>query len=66
MFESLGIKYAGLVDGHDEPALEEVLTRAKKLREPVVVHVVTEKGHGYGPAVEDEVDKHTASARSTR
>jgi 1-deoxy-D-xylulose-5-phosphate synthase len=63
MFESLGIKYAGLVDGHDEGALEEVLTRAKKLREPVVVHVVTEKGHGYGPAVEDEVDKlHGVSA----
>ena len=63
MFESLGIKYAGLVDGHDEPALEEVLTRAKKLREPVVVHVVTEKGHGYGPAVEDDVDKlHGVSA----
>ncbi len=57
IFESLGIKYAGLVDGHDEPALEEVLSRAKKLREPVVVHVVTEKGHGYGPAVEDEIDK---------
>jgi 1-deoxy-D-xylulose-5-phosphate synthase len=63
MFESLGIKYAGLVDGHDEAALEEVLIRAKKLREPVVVHVVTEKGHGYGPAVEDEVDKlHGVSA----
>ncbi|HET7339034.1 MAG TPA: 1-deoxy-D-xylulose-5-phosphate synthase [Candidatus Dormibacteraeota bacterium] len=63
MFESLGIKYAGLVDGHDEAALEEVLTRAKRLREPVVVHVVTEKGHGYGPAVEDEVDKlHGVSA----
>ena len=63
MFESLGIKYAGLVDGHDEPALEEVLNRAKKLREPVVVHVVTEKGHGYGPAVDDEVDKlHGVSA----
>ncbi len=63
MFESLGIKYAGLVDGHDEPALEEVLNRAKKLREPVVVHVVTEKGHGYGPAVEDEVKKlHDVSA----
>jgi len=57
MFDSLGIKYAGLVDGHDEVALEEVLTRAKKLREPVVVHVVTEKGHGYSPAVDDEVDK---------
>ncbi len=63
MFESLGIKYAGLVDGHDEAALEEVLNRAKKLNEPVVVHVVTEKGHGYGPAVEDEVDKlHGVSA----
>src|SRR5947207_2875351 len=63
MFESLGIKYAGLVDGHDEAALEEVLTRAKKLREPVVVHVVTEKGHGYGPAVDDEIDKlHGVSA----
>src|SRR2546423_5064707 len=63
MFESLGIKYAGLVDGHDEPALEEVLTRSKKLREPVVVHVVTEKGHGYSPAVDDEVDKlHGVSA----
>ena len=63
IFESLGIKYAGLVDGHDESALEEVLSRAKKLREPAVVHVVTEKGHGYGPAVEDEVDKlHGVSA----
>jgi 1-deoxy-D-xylulose-5-phosphate synthase len=63
IFESLGIKYAGIVDGHDEPALEEVLSRARRLREPVVVHVVTEKGHGYGPAVEDEVDKlHGVSA----
>jgi 1-deoxy-D-xylulose-5-phosphate synthase len=57
IFESLGIKYAGIVDGHDEAALEEVLSRAKKLREPVVVHVITEKGHGYGPAVDDEIDK---------
>jgi len=57
IFESLGIKYAGIVNGHDEPALEEVLSRAKRLREPVVVHVITEKGHGYSPAVEDEVDK---------
>lgn len=63
IFESLGIKYAGLVNGHDEPALEEVLSRAKRLGEPVVVHVVTEKGHGYSPAVEDEVDKlHGVSA----
>jgi 1-deoxy-D-xylulose-5-phosphate synthase len=63
MFESLGIKYAGIVNGHDEAALEVTLSRAKQLREPVVVHVVTEKGHGYGPAVEDEVDKlHGVSA----
>src|ERR1700724_1297414 len=63
VFESLGIKYAGFVDGHDEPALEEVLSRAKKLKSPVVVHVVTEKGHGYGPAVDDEIDKlHGVSA----
>src|SRR5258706_7408586 len=63
VFESLGIKYAGLVDGHDEAALEEVLRRASRLREPVVVHVVTEKGHGYEPAVEDEIDKlHGVSA----
>jgi 1-deoxy-D-xylulose-5-phosphate synthase len=63
IFESLGIKYAGIVDGHDEPALEEVLSRSKRLRAPTVVHVITEKGHGYGPAVDDEVDKlHGVSA----
>ena len=63
VFESLGIKYAGVVDGHDEAELEAVFSRAKKLKAPVVVHVVTEKGHGYGPAVEDEIDKlHGVSA----
>jgi len=63
VFESLGIKYAGVVDGHDEAELEAVFSRVKRLRSPVVVHVVTEKGHGYGPAVEDEIDKlHGVSA----
>src|SRR6266568_4471925 len=63
VFESLGIKYAGVVDGHDEAELEAVFSRARKLKSPVVVHVVTEKGHGYGPAVEDEIDKlHGVSA----
>src|SRR5450631_137878 len=63
IFETLGIKYAGIVDGHDEPALEEVLSRSKRLRAPTVVHVITEKGHGYRPAVDDEVDKlHGVSA----
>ena len=63
IFESLGIKYAGLVNGHNEPALEDILSRAKRLREPVVVHVITEKGRGYGPAIDDEIDKlHGVSA----
>jgi len=63
VFETLGIKYAGLVDGHDEAALEVVLRRASRLRAPVVVHAVTEKGRGYGPAVDDEIDKlHGVSA----
>ena len=63
VFESLGLKYAGPVDGHDVKAMEKVLRRAKQLGEPVVIHVVTEKGRGYGPAIEDEIDKlHGVSA----
>src|SRR6266852_6006366 len=63
VFESLGIKYAGVVDGHDEAELEAIFSRAKKLNASVVVHAATEKGHGYGPAVEDEIDKlHGVSA----
>jgi 1-deoxy-D-xylulose-5-phosphate synthase len=63
IFDSLGLKYAGPVDGHDIEALEAILTRAKRLGDPAVVHVVTEKGHGYGPAIDDEIDKlHGVSA----
>ena len=57
VFDSLGLKYAGPVDGHDLVELEAILLRAKRLKAPVVVHVVTEKGHGYEPAVDDEIDK---------
>ena len=57
VFDSLGLKYAGPVDGHDLADLEDLLSRARRLHVPVVVHVVTEKGHGYGPAIEDEIDK---------
>jgi 1-deoxy-D-xylulose-5-phosphate synthase len=57
VFDSLGLKYTGPVGGHDVIALEDMLNRARALQTPVVVHVVTEKGHGYGPAVEDEIDK---------
>jgi 1-deoxy-D-xylulose-5-phosphate synthase len=57
VFDALQLKYAGPVDGHDLVELEDILKRAKRLKAPVVVHVVTEKGHGYEPAVEDEIDK---------
>lgn len=57
LFSDLGLKYLGPVDGHDLHALEAALTRAKAFRQPVLVHAVTEKGHGYGPAVNDEIDQ---------
>ena len=56
LFEDLGLAYLGPVDGHDIPAVEQVLRRAAQLRCPVVVHCVTRKGRGYPPAEQDEVD----------
>jgi 1-deoxy-D-xylulose-5-phosphate synthase len=57
VFDALGLKYSGRVDGHDIPLLEETFERAKEYDEPVVVHVVTEKGLGYQPAIEDHDEK---------
>jgi 1-deoxy-D-xylulose-5-phosphate synthase len=56
-FDVLELKYAGPLDGHDIRLLEETLERAIVINEPVVLHVVTEKGRGYQPAVENERDK---------
>ncbi|MEO6714297.1 MAG: 1-deoxy-D-xylulose-5-phosphate synthase [Mycobacteriales bacterium] len=56
MFEDLGIKYVGPIDGHDEPAVESALRRAKDFGGPVIVHCVTKKGYGYQPAEDDESD----------
>src|SRR5262245_2630779 len=56
MFEDLGIKYVGPVDGHDLLAMESALGRAKSFGGPVIVHAVTQKGHGYEPARSDETD----------
>ena len=56
LFEDLGLKYLGPVDGHDIPALEEALEHAKACRAPVIVHCVTRKGQGYRPAEEDQTD----------
>jgi 1-deoxy-D-xylulose-5-phosphate synthase len=57
VFETLGLKYGGPIDGHDIPALERALRDAAAYRGPVVIHVVTNKGNGYAPAVHDEIDK---------
>lgn len=57
LFEDLGIKYIGPVDGHDLVTLEHALGRAKSFGAPVIVHVITEKGRGYKPAEEDVADR---------
>jgi 1-deoxy-D-xylulose-5-phosphate synthase len=57
MFEDLGLKYLGPVDGHDEQALESALRKARAFGGPVLVHVITQKGRGYAPAREDEADR---------
>jgi 1-deoxy-D-xylulose-5-phosphate synthase len=57
MFEDLGIKYVGPVDGHDLTAVESALQRAKRYGGPVIVHAVTQKGYGYAPAEQDEADR---------
>jgi len=66
MFSDLKLKYLGPVDGHDIAQLESALRKAKAFGGPVIVHVVTEKGHGYPPAVNDEIDQmhQTAPASS--
>ncbi|MEO3939166.1 1-deoxy-D-xylulose-5-phosphate synthase [Dermatophilaceae bacterium Soc4.6] len=57
MFEDLGLKYLGPIDGHDEQAVESALRKARSYRRPVLVHVLTKKGKGYQPAREDEADR---------
>jgi 1-deoxy-D-xylulose-5-phosphate synthase len=57
LFEDLGLKYIGPVDGHDEQALEHALRKAKAFGGPVIVHVITQKGRGYEPAINDTADQ---------
>ncbi len=56
MFEDLGLKYLGPVDGHDEQAVEQALRRARAFGGPVLVHVITQKGRGYQHAIDDLAD----------
>ncbi len=57
LFEDLGLKYIGPVNGHDRPAVERALGAARRFSGPVLVHVITTKGHGYDIAVENENDQ---------
>jgi 1-deoxy-D-xylulose-5-phosphate synthase len=57
VFDALNLKYTGRISGHDIALLEETFRVAKTYDQPVVIHVVTEKGNGYQPAIEDELEK---------
>ena len=57
MFEDLGLKYLGPIDGHNIEAIESALEHAKNFGAPVLVHVITEKGRGHAPAVNDAAEK---------
>jgi len=59
LFEELGVRYIGPVDGHSIPQLRKYLKMIKDLDGPVLLHVVTQKGHGFKPAEEDPVTFHT-------
>ena len=59
MFEELGFTYLGPVDGHNLPVLRKYLRMVKEIKGPVLLHVLTEKGHGFKPAASDPVFYHT-------
>ena len=56
-FEALGVRYAGPIDGHDIEHMEQAFTHAAEWDGPIVVHVLTQKGRGYAPAEEDDVQR---------
>ena len=58
IFENMGLNYYGPVDGHDLPELIRLLKEARDLHSPVVVHVITQKGHGYDPAEQNPAKFH--------
>jgi 1-deoxy-D-xylulose-5-phosphate synthase len=62
LFEELGLRYLGPIDGHNIGLLRKYLQMVKDLNGPILLHVVTEKGHGFTPAAEDPVFFHTPPA----
>lgn len=59
-FEELGFRYFGPINGHDLDLLIETLNSLKDLKGPLLLHIITEKGHGYEPAVMDPASWHGA------
>jgi 1-deoxy-D-xylulose-5-phosphate synthase len=57
-FEALGVRYVGPIDGHDISSMESALRSAAAWDGPIVVHVLTEKGRGYAPAMHDDLKMH--------
>ncbi|WAC19352.1 1-deoxy-D-xylulose-5-phosphate synthase [Luteolibacter sp. SL250] len=53
LFEKFGLRYFGPIDGHDLPLLVKTFEHLKTLQEPVVLHIITEKGRGYQPALDN-------------
>ena len=62
LFEDLGFRYFGPIDGHNIAVLRKYLQMVKTLEDPIILHVVTEKGHGYQPAADDPVYFHSPPA----
>jgi 1-deoxy-D-xylulose-5-phosphate synthase len=58
LFEELGFTYIGPIDGHDLKTLRHYLEKVKSMEGPVLLHVLTDKGHGFQPAVDDPVKFH--------
>jgi 1-deoxy-D-xylulose-5-phosphate synthase len=66
-FEALGVRYAGPIDGHDVEHMEQAFAHAAEWGGPIVVHVLTQKGRGYAPAEEDDIQRlHDYKAPTTR
>ena len=65
-FEALGIRYAGPIDGHDVGAVEQALKRAAAWPGPIVLHVLTTKGKGYGPAGRTPFSASTTTSSSRK
>src|SRR5271155_1040682 len=64
-FEALGVRYAGPIDGHDIDVMEQAFAHAAAWDGPIVVHVLTQKGRGYAPAEEDDIQRlHDVKATS--